>query len=80
MCFSEMSTLTFGFQKCRDHVFCLTKMTKLYPEMDNSVTNFHFTDINYCIRKTESNQYTNFQIFNNKNSTKLKLNNKIHIF
>ena len=66
MCFSEMSSLTFGFQKCRVHTLCLTKMTKLYPEMDNTLPNIHFIDINSYIRKIEpnSNQYPNFQIPN----------------
>ena len=66
LCFSEMSNLTLGFQKCRVHTLCLTKMTKLYPEMNNSVTNLLFIDINSYIRKTESNlnQYPNFQILN----------------
>ena len=66
MCFSEISSLTFGFQKYRVHTICLTKMTKLYAEIDNSVTNLSFIDVNSYIRKTESylNQFPNFQIFN----------------
>lgn len=50
--------------------------------MVNSVTNLPFIDINFYIRKTESNsnQYPNFQISNfEKNNLKLKLNKKIHI-
>ena len=66
MYLSEMSSLTFGFQKCLVHTFCLTKMTKLYPEIDNSVITLPFIDVNIYIRKTESNlnQYPNFQILN----------------
>ena len=61
-----MSSLTFDFKKYRVHTICLTKMMKLYSEMDNSVTNLIFIDINSYIRKTESNlnQYPNFQILN----------------
>ena len=45
MCFNEISSLTFDFQKYGVHTLSLTKITRLYLKIDNSATNLLFIDV-----------------------------------
>lgn len=47
MCFSELLSLTFDFQKCRVCTLCLIKMITLYSKIDNSATDIHLIDFSY---------------------------------